>query len=182
MNPIPFSWMSPKLEVRDTSKYGVPGKGVFAQASLHRGERLVVFGGYVMTLEQEQSLHPSIVDNGHQIDDDLVLAVIYPDQADSSGGMVNHSCDPNAGFDGQIVLVAIRDIAVGEEITFDYAIVLSDEVAQEPYRMECLCGSPRCRKLVTGSDWKLPELQKRYDGYFQHFLQKKIDRLKGVAR
>jgi hypothetical protein len=30
---------------------------------------------------------------------------------------------------------------------------------------------------VTGSDWALPELQKRYKGYFSPYLQRRIDRI-----
>jgi hypothetical protein len=35
---------------------------------------------------------------------------------------INHSCDPNVGFAGDIVLVAMRDIRQGEELTADYAL------------------------------------------------------------
>ncbi len=42
---------------------------------------------------------------------------------------------------------------------------------------ECLCSSPVCRHTVTGNDWMLPELQKRYKGYFSPFLQHRIDKL-----
>ena len=84
---------------------------------------------------------------------------------------VNHSCDPNAGLVGQIVLVALRDIKVGEEICFDYAT--SDG---SPYdEFECGCGSRLCRHHVTGDDWKLPELQKRYEGHFSPYIQRRID-------
>ena len=35
---------------------------------------------------------------------------------------VNHSCAPNMGFNGQVVLVAMRDVEPGEELTFDWAM------------------------------------------------------------
>lgn len=47
-----------------------------------------------------------------------------------------------------------------------------------PYNLPCGCGTKDCRKIITDNDWKLPELQNRYDGYFQWFLQEKIDKLK----
>src|SRR6516165_3310796 len=69
----------------------------------------------------------------------------------------NHSCEPNIGVQGQIVFVAMRDIAAGEELTHDWAT--TDD---EDYRMECRCGAATCRKIVTGKDWQKPELQEKY--------------------
>lgn len=63
----------------------------------------------------------------------------------------NHSCDPNTEVmarwdpEHQVVRawwIALRDIPVGEEITYDYGFAA--EVA-EP----CACGSPRCRGLIV---------------------------------
>ena len=50
----------------------------------------------------------------------------------------NHSCDPNLAIQGQIVLVAMRDIAPGEELTIDWATTDDGD-----YEMECRCGSGR---------------------------------------
>ena len=67
---------------------------------------------------------------------------------------INHSCDPNSVVDSRWFSVektvlawwsAIRDIAVGEEITYDYCFAA--QVA-EP----CNCGSPRCRGLIVDED------------------------------
>lgn len=88
---------------------------------------------------------------------------------------INHSCDPNTGSGGDVyTLVAMRDIEPGEEITIDYAVVDGDP----DWNMPCGCGAPSCRKVITGNDWKLPELQERYKGYFQKNIQEKIEALK----
>jgi len=50
----------------------------------------------------------------------------------------------------------MRDIIVGEEITFDYAMCETDERLWEP--MECLCGNTNCRGMITAHDWKNLEL------------------------
>jgi hypothetical protein len=72
----------------------------------------------------------------------------------------------------------MRDIAPGEEITFDYAMVLS-ETAGVPYEgFDCRCGSPRCRGRVTDADWRRPDLQSRYDGWFSWYLRERIERLR----
>lgn len=56
---------------------------------------------------------------------------------------INHSCDPNCeteDIDGRIYVVAIRDIAAGEELTYEYNLFDSDDT-----EADCYCGSPRCR-------------------------------------
>jgi hypothetical protein len=40
--------------------------------------------------------------------------------------------------------------------------------------MECSCGAPECRKIITGGDWRLPELRRRYAGYFSRYIQDRI--------
>jgi len=47
--------------------------------------------------------------------------LVGPDPAEA-GDLVNHSCDPNCGLVGAVLVVAMRDIEPGEEITFDYAM------------------------------------------------------------
>lgn len=71
-------------------------------------------------------------------------------------------------------LVAMRDIEAGEQVCFDYGMVVSCA-----YHLDCQCGSSICRGVVTGNDWRLPELQARYEGYFQWYLQEKINALRG---
>ncbi len=70
----------------------------------------------------------------------------------------NHSCEPNAGIRFNRQMVAIRDIAVGEEIRFDYSTTMDEDF----WTLPCRCGEAHCRGLVTDFD-QLPEpLQRRY--------------------
>jgi len=172
--PRPFSWMNPKLEVRETQKYG---KGVFAKKNIKKGEMLCVFGGYIKSVIEEEKLESSVSDEGVQISEEFCLGVIDPKDLENAS-FFNHSCAPNAGFKGQIFLVAMRNIKRGEWITFDYAMVLSKTKGAKFYRIKCLCGSKNCRKYITDDDWRIPKLQKKYDGYFQGYLQEKINKLK----
>ena len=87
---------------------------------------------------------------------------------------LNHSCDPNVGFTGQIGLVAMCDIQAGEELTFDYAMCDGSEYDE----FDCYCGSKNCRGHVKGSDWSRPELWEKYDGYFMPYLARRIEMLK----
>lgn len=82
---------------------------------------------------------------------------------------LNHSCEPNVGFAGNVVLVAMRAIAPGEELTTDYA--LFDDYEGE---MACHCGTPSCRGTIGGRDWQRPELQARHGPYFSWYLQRRF--------
>ena len=62
----------------------------------------------------------------------------------------NHSCDPNAGYDGTDAIVALRMIAPGEEIRMDYGtFTLSFDHA-----FACRSGAANCRGKVTRHDWR----------------------------
>lgn len=63
----------------------------------------------------------------------------------------NHSCTGNLGFDAHGDFVALRDIGAGDELSYDYGLVESNP---KFYINPCTCGSVRCRKTITGSDWK----------------------------
>lgn len=169
-----FHWLNPKVEPRTTRTHG---DGLFAKHKLKQGECVLIFGGYILTVEQESQLAGKLSDNGVQIAKDLVICST---RAEEWGGenFLNHSCEPNAGFNGQIAVVAMRDIAKDEEITIDYAMVLHKAGKGPAYRLECLCGARTCRKVVTENDWKKPELQRKYRGYFQPYLAAEIEKLK----
>jgi uncharacterized protein len=162
-----LTYRSPKTEVRASP---IHGRGLFARQAIGRGEIVAVKGGYVLTREQWSRLEPTLGPAEIQLSDDLVIAPVRPDHRDGAMLFTNHSCDPNLALQGQIVLVAMRDVAPGEELTIDWATTDDGD-----YTLACRCGSPRCRGTITGKDWTRPELQARYRGWFCWFLQCKID-------
>lgn len=168
---IKHNWLNPKLEVRN-SKIG--GRGVFAKENIIRGTRLAIFGGKLMLIDEIRNLPEPLQEYTMQIEERFALGPpqnsTEPDETD----FFNHSCEPNGGFKGQMFLVAMRDIIKNEEITFDYAMVVSESVGSDfVFEMECKCGSSNCRKKITENDWKLPEIQKKYYGFFSQYLQEK---------
>jgi SET domain-containing protein len=168
----PTCYTSPKLVGRDIPEKGF--KGLFAREPIKAGELLTLYMGNLIDGATLETLPP--VDQVHilQIEDDLYIQPLREEPAH----YVNHSCSPNAGFAGQISTVALRDIAAGEEICFDYAMCDGS-----PYdEFNCLCGSPNCRKRISGNDWQIPELWGRYAGYFSPYLQRRIDKLKAQAK
>lgn len=84
----------------------------------------------------------------------------YVDMVDQTR-WINHSCDPNCEIEGELGasplveggaeggwwarVLAVRDIAAGEELTYDYAFpaVLAER---------CGCGAPGCRGWIVDSD------------------------------
>lgn len=175
-----FSWMNLKLEVRNAWG-GVTYKGVFAKKLIKAGEKLAIFGGHIMRIDEEPIFSESCQDLAVQIDEQFVIGSKYEDEIEDTD-FFNHSCNPNSGFKGQIFLVAMKDIEANEEVTFDYAMVLHEVEEMKMYEISCHCGSTNCRGKVTDNDWKMPELQKKYDGYFSWFLQKKIDVMRNKKR
>lgn len=171
-----FSWMHPALGIRETDRYG---KGVFAKTALAKNEILMVMGGYILTIEDENHLTGVVADKPIELSDRFSIGPRNPDDlARMPQSWINHGCDPNCGFKGQIFLVAMRDIAADEEIACDYAMVMNSSPDSDSYfSMTCHCGSALCRGVVKEDDWQRPELQARYDGYFTWFLQEKIRRL-----
>ncbi|HEU0080455.1 MAG TPA: SET domain-containing protein-lysine N-methyltransferase [Candidatus Paceibacterota bacterium] len=167
-----FSWINPKLQVIDK---GELGKGVKTGEPIKKGEKVAVFGGYIFTVQEEQELPPGMNDYAHQISDEFVMGIMDESQIQPVD-FFNHSCEPNVGFKGQIFLVAMRDIVAGEEICFDYAMVLSAKIP--PYPVKCFCGQKTCRGTLSYDDWKLPRLHEKYKGYFQPYLEDKIAALK----
>ena len=172
MSKQPSSYLSSKLEGRP--KANGSGNGIYSLEPIKKGELVAVFGGvvyewdaFIHLPDRERSLCIQVEDRHF-----LVPRPI------GEGDYVNHSCNPNAGLSGQIGLVAMRDIKIGEEVCFDYA--MSDTMAYDEF--DCLCGASTCRSKVGGNDWQRPELQKRYAGFFAPHVQRKIDAQRAFER
>lgn len=160
------SHLMPVLEVRHV--HG--GRGVFATRPVKAGTVLAVWGGSVVPEAQFFQLPEELQHISVQVEEHLYLVP----EREGPAEWVNHSCEPNAGMCGQIALVAMRDIQRGEEVCYDYA--MSDG---SPYdEFICQCDATRCRRRVTGMDWRIPDLWERYDGYFSPYIQRRIDRLR----
>jgi SET domain-containing protein len=162
-----LTYRSPKTEVRQSP---IHGKGLFATRAIAKGEIVAAKGGHVLTKQAWTALEHDLGPADVQVSDDLFIAPATQAQRDGSMLYTNHSCDPNLAIQGQIVLVAMRDIAPGEELTIDWATTDDGD-----YEMQCRCGSAHCRGTVTGKDWMKKELQAKYAGWFCWFLQRKID-------
>jgi len=163
----PLSYLSPKTEVRESE---IHGRGLFATADIAKDEIVAVKGGHIVDRETLRDKITSRLGPVEiQIDDQFFIAPVTNEEREGSMLYSNHSCDANLGMRGEITFVAIRDIRAGEELTHDWAMTDDDD-----YSVECNCGAPNCRRILTGKDWQRPELQERYAGYFSAYLARKI--------
>ena len=122
-------------------KSPIDGKGCFATIFFPRGRWVAEYEGELVTREEglrrlrrQRKKRVSAIDPNWSIDGSI---------GGNGTEYINHSCDPSCitlVIDGQINILALRDIFPGEEITVDYfdAIDLN--------RRQCGCGSEFCRK------------------------------------
>jgi len=147
----------------------IQGRGLFAREAIRRDEIVAIKGGHVYNrrtlLVVEAALGPAEI----QIGEDHFIGPLAVSECEGSMIFSNHSCEPNIGVQGQIVFVAMRDIEAGEELTHDWATTDDDT-----YRMECRCGAPTCRKIITGQDWRRRDLQEKYGRFMSWYLLEKI--------
>ncbi len=162
----PLSFLSPKTSVRESP---IHGRGLFADEDIRSGEVVAVKGGSIVTGDVLRGLQPQLGSAEIQIGDDLFICPMTEEEREGSMIFSNHSCDPNIGVRGQIVFVAMRAIAAGEELTHDWAMTDDDDAS-----ITCHCGSRDCRGTVTGKDWQRRDLQERYRGYFSSYLVEKM--------
>ncbi len=168
MAPEIYSYLHPGIELRALQQKG--RFGLFSTQDIPAGTLLTMWGGKVVDSQAYAQLTSFLRTHGLQIEDDLFqVPLIENDPAD----FFNHSCNPNAGFNSPISLVAMREICAEEEICFDYAMSEDNHFDE----FDCQCGAICCRRKVTGKDWMLPDLQHRYNGFFSPYLQRRIDKL-----
>lgn len=135
------------------------------RAEIERHPRLVAkeskigLGAFVSSPVKEGGIvadwsHHPLFQNPPRIDGDRYIQIamgvyigpVGPEEHPDT--YINHSCAPNCivRIDRpKVLLVALRDISAGEEITFDYAVIYED-----PWQMECRCGVENCRRIIRG--------------------------------
>ncbi len=120
----------------------IDGTGVFAKRPIPRGTRIVEYTGKRIPIGETASRYTLAVDE---------VTAIDGAQDGNEARFVNHSCEPNCEtyvFDGRAYLYAMRDVAEGEELTFDYKLAPApgaDNAGIDAEDYRCRCGSVTCR-------------------------------------
>ena len=163
--PAPDCWLHADTEIRPSL---IAGRGLFATAPISTGAPVSRVGGRLVDATELKALFadPEHYVDSIVVDDDLHLVL----PVGSSAHWVNHSCEPNLGWRDEYTLVALRDIAVDEELTDDYATSTVDP----EFVMYCRCETYRCRQVIEGTDWRIPQLQKRYAGQWVPYIRRRI--------
>jgi SET domain-containing protein len=162
------SYISPKVHKGQLS--AIEGRGLIASVAIAADEIVAIKGGHIVDTPTLWSLPERLRNSEVQIANGFHLVAVDDAEYEPVMLFINHSCQPNVGFAGNIVLVAMRDIDPGEELTTDYA--LFDDYDGE---MECRCGAASCRGVIGGRDWRRPELQRKYAGYFSWHIKRRFD-------
>ena len=130
---------------------GIHGKGVYAIRPINAGDKVLEYKGEILTWKRAQARHPHDVsqpnhtfyfhlDDGHVID---------AKHTGNSAKWINHSCEPNLEAEqngNRIFLNALRNIKIGEELSYDYGLVIDiRKTARVKKEFSCSCGATRCR-------------------------------------
>ena len=144
----------------------VHGRGVFAAQNIRKGTKVLEYKGEIIDWKEAQRRHPHDPSQPNHtfyfhLDDSTVI----------DGGVngnrarwINHSCEPNCEAEQKkqrVFIMALRDIAAGEELTYDYGLMLD-----EPYtaalkkEFACHCGAPDCRLTMLAPKPERPRKAK----------------------
>jgi hypothetical protein len=164
--PSPECWLHPDVAVGPSD---VAGRGLFATADLPAGTVVSRLGGTLVDtaeLGRLTAAGTSPVDS-LPVDEDLHL--LLAPGCDNRFG--NHACDPNLGWVDAYALATLVDVPAGAELLQDYATSIADP----DFVLRCHCHSYRCRQMVEGTDWRIPQLQRRYAGHWTPYVQRLIE-------
>lgn len=148
------------------------GEGLVARRAIHAGETILTpprGAPTLVSLEEVQNHWPAelqrhFFQNAYPLTEETW---IVPPSSASQWTPLQHSCDPNAWWEGLDVR-ARRSIEAGEAITLDYATFHNERMPS----FSCQCAAADCRKVIHGSDYRLPQVE-RYAGHVTEYIKQK---------
>ena len=147
------------MEVRRSA---IHGRGVIASKDIPSGTRIIEYEGERITKAVSERRDEERAARAAKGGDGCVYIFEINKRHDLDGHMswntarlINHSCEPNCESEkvrGRIWITARRDIAKGEELTFDYGFDV-ENWKEHP----CLCGTKRCVGYIVAKShrWRL---------------------------
>ena len=168
--PPASCWLHPSVAVRPSP---IAGRGLFATEDLAGGTVVSRLGGRLVDAPELRRLIEESAAGRAPYVDSIVVAqdrhLVLEPGGDNRFG--NHSCDPNLGWADEYTLATMADVPAGDELVNDYAMSTADA----EYVLRCHCPSYRCRQMVAGDDWRIPQLQSRYRGWWVPYVQALVD-------
>ena len=132
----------------------VHGNGVFAARAIAAGTKIIEYGGKTISAKEADRRHPTNPDDPFHTFFFSISSgkVIDGNDEGNDARWINHSCEPNCesseGKGGKrVYIMAKRDIKRGEELNYDYGLVIDDEKLTKSLKAQylCRCGAPSCR-------------------------------------
>lgn len=139
---------APYFAVRESK---IHGKGVFATRKIPAGTLIIEYTGELISAKQAvQRYNPSPDNPTHTFYFSLESGKVIDGGNDAR--WINHACEPNCEAreeDGRIFIYSLREIQRGEELNYDYGLVLEERYTPTVKRAyACLCGASRCRRTM----------------------------------
>ena len=142
---------SSKKELYEVRKSPVHGNGVFALRPIGAGDRIIEYRGERISWDEATN---RAAERGGPINHTFYFSladgrVIDGGRRGNDARWINHSCAPNCETEeiqGRVWIKALRDLQPGEELFYDYRLVLDARYTPKLKRAyQCLCGAPNCR-------------------------------------
>lgn len=152
----------------------IQGRGCFAVREIRKGERIAEYEGERITWKEADRRYD---DEGMRRHHTFLFAVTSRTVIDGAVGgsdarFINHSCDPNCeAVDdrGRIFIEAVRRIAPGEELFYDYAYARDESTTEEDEQLYlCKCGSAKCRGTILEPPPRRKKLPKTHHVAARH--------------
>jgi len=135
----------------------IHGNGVFAAKDLPAGTKIIEYKGLRISSEEAAELYGDNTDTGHTFLFTLnELYLVDANRGGNSARWINHSCNPSCEplvyvnkngdeIKDRLWIESLRDIAAGEELSFNYGITLGQRhTARMKKIWACRCGCSNC--------------------------------------
>jgi len=132
----------------------IHGNGVFATRKIPAGARIIEYKGERISWREASKRDAHDPDNPyHTFYFSLENGKVIDGGARGNDSRwINHSCEPNCEAreeNGRVFIFALRDIRRGEELNYDYGLIIDDRHTKTLKRAYgCLCNADGCRQTM----------------------------------
>jgi hypothetical protein len=120
--------------------------GCYTTTAIRKGERVAEYTGHRLTKDEADALYKhSPITYLFGLGDGSVVI-----DGQCTAMYINHSCNPNCEsveIGGRVWIKSIRNIAPGEELTYDYCLYDGDDG-----EALCNCGAAKCRGTLYSKE------------------------------
>lgn len=146
-----------------TGSSPIQGIGIFVNEDIKKGGKIFVLKGkpviFFVKNKSDALSHPNWLGIGKH----RWLELEPPEP----GIHLNHSCNPNAGIRGKVVVTALKHIKKNEEITIDYSTTEGEHL----WQMRCRCGTIKCRHTIRSIQYLPLKTFQKYLPFIPRYFQ-----------